>query len=147
MGLMASFFSAFDKSDLYVILLCTLFTVVAVILMRRPSQPGSWDHFWQNFDKILAVGLFGVGLLVLLHLIHHGSDQASVQWMENLVGQIWSSIAILLGVAKMLQRQADKNGNGNGNGHDTVTGSTTTTVAVSGTTTKTMTPPVVPDGN
>lgn len=139
MGTLASFFGAFDKSDLYVVVFCVSFTVVAVMLMRRPTAPGSWDHFWQNFDKILAVALFGGVLMFLMHLIHHGTDATSVQWAENLVGQIWSSIAILLGVAKGLGRMADKNGNG----HDsTSVARTTTTVEVTGTSVKTMVPPV-----
>lgn len=142
MGVLASFFGAFDRSDLYVILFSIIFTLVVVLLMRKPIQPGGWDHFWQNFDKLLAVFLFGGVLLFLMHLIHHGQDAASVQWAENLVGQIWSSIAILLGVAKVLNRMEDKNKNAD----STQVARTTTTVEVTGTTIKTLVPPVT-DGN
>lgn len=122
----SSFISLFDKADVYVVLFVVCLVSGAALYIRS-GRHGSWDHFWQNFDKILAVGLFVFVLAVMLHILHHGGDQASLQWIENLTGQIWSSIAILLGVAKMLQRQADKNGNGNGNGTEVSKAVTSTT--------------------
>lgn len=109
-SLLSSFLTTFDKADLYVIAF-SLVIGLGTVFYLRSGRNGSWDHFWQNFDKILAVFIFVIVLGVLLHMLHHGSDNASLQWIENLAGQIWSSIAILLGVAKLMQRQADKNGN------------------------------------
>ena len=88
--------------------LCIL---IGVSLRRRfPGEPKSYAAFWQNLDKFIAVFLFLVVMGWAIHMIHHGSDAASLQWIEGLVGQIWSSIAILLGVAKLAQVMQSKPG-------------------------------------
>ena len=115
MNHLSAFLASFDKYDVYVIVFTLLATGLIYYTARATTTTLNWDHFWQNFDKILAVSLFAGTLILLMHMIHHKVDDASKQWMENLVGQIWSSIAILLGVAKALGRSSDKNGNGNGN--------------------------------
>lgn len=67
------------------------------------------DFLKQQFDKLLMSALFLIALLVGLHMIHHGTDGASVTWIENIVGQILASLLTLM-VAHRIASPSAQNG-------------------------------------
>lgn len=59
------------------------------------------EHFWQNFDKLLVTFLVLIFGAIGVWLILHRADDAALQWIENLSGQLVSALLALLGAGKL----------------------------------------------
>ena len=59
------------------------------------------EHFWQNFDKLLVTFLLIVAGAIAVHLIHIQADDAAMQWIRELSGQLVSALLALLGANKL----------------------------------------------
>ena len=73
------------------------------------------EHFWQNFDKLLVTLLVLIFAGVGVWLILHKADDAALQWIENLSGQLVSALLALLGANKLaavIKKPDPPNGNG-----------------------------------
>lgn len=78
------------------------------------------DFAKAHFDKLLLSFLLLILFFGAIHVLHHGSDAAAVNWMENTVGQVLAALLTLMVGQRAMQRGSDTSGNGsNGaNGHD-----------------------------
>jgi predicted tellurium resistance membrane protein TerC len=94
---------SFDKGDIWIVIASVLFTLVVFRIKKFPTPMNS-DHFWRNFPSFVLLFLFVFLILVALHMIHHGVDQGSISWIQNLVSQIFSGLTIALGVARAMQQ-------------------------------------------
>jgi hypothetical protein len=92
-------------------------SIVIAIKHRVPvfRSPVSWDRFWHNLDKFLAIFLFLIVLGVAVHMLHHNSDSGSITWIEGIVGQLLTAITTLLGISRLLPRIKDGNGSDKNN--------------------------------
>lgn len=82
---------------------------------KRPRSPWenqscawTFDRFWQNFDKFVVIFLFALTLAASIHMIHHGSDIASTQWIQGIVGQLLSLLAGLMGGAALARSKTEQ---------------------------------------
>ena len=96
----------------FVVILALELIIVFAMKQRFPSfqSPVSWDRFWQNLDKFLAIFLFLIVLSVAVHMLHHDANSSSITWIEGIVGQLMTAITTLLGISKFMQRTKDGNG-------------------------------------
>lgn len=125
---MHAILSSFDKYDFYIVVFSVLATLGLVSWMKRGSQISNYDHFWQNLDKFMIVGLFLTSIFIVLHMTHHAADNSSMQSMWDIVKQLLSALLAILGAKAFQKRSSDGNGNGNGSTVTTGTVSSTTVV-------------------
>jgi hypothetical protein len=69
------------------------------------------DFFKSHFDKLLLTGLLLTLFFATIHTLHHGTDTAAINWLENTVGQVLAALLTLMVGQRLTQRSADS-GNG-----------------------------------
>lgn len=130
MTALGTFFANLDKWDLYVAGIAILATWWVVKL--KGKRCWNWDHFWQNLDKLILLFLFLVTILVVLHILHHGTvDNSMISWMENTSGQILSALLAVLG-ARALTRKTDGSASGTETARDVVIPTVVNSLTASG---------------
>ena len=106
-------------SYFFVAVICCVAGVVIALRLRpkfpRDTDNVSWDHFWSNLDKFLAVFLFLVCTAITVHMLHHGADSTALSWIQGVVSQLLSALLALMG-ARAWSNRGNGNGNGNGSG-------------------------------
>lgn len=93
---MSNFLATFDKTDIYSLFALILLAWITYNI-RKVQAGWSWDHFWANLDKFVAIGLFLVTVGIAVHMMHHGSDTSSINWIEGIVSQLLSALLALMG--------------------------------------------------
>lgn len=61
------------------------------------------SHLWDHFDKLLVTFLIVIVGGMGIWLILHKADDAALQWIEELSGQLVSALLALLGAGKIAQ--------------------------------------------
>lgn len=102
----AKFFSQFDKTDVYIIVITCLITWLIVKIRNNNRGPVSWDHFWQNLDKFLVTFMFIFVFVVAV--------KSSQPWVQDLVKQLLPAVLALLGATRAFQSRS-------GQGSSTIT--------------------------
>jgi fumarate reductase subunit D len=65
------------------------------------------DFLKSHFDKLLLTGLLLTLFFATIHTLHHGTDAAAVNWLENTVGQVLAALLTLMVGQRLQQRNGD----------------------------------------
>lgn len=76
---------------------------------------GTWLQ--QNFDKLLLLCAWVIGLTVVLHLMHHSADQANISWGRESAGTLLGAfLGLITGARYASSKGTAKNEPADGGG-------------------------------